>query len=711
MTLRRQPSIRRLLTLFSILAALVIMGSFVPVAAIDWGRICDNREQEIVSGYQYARALIAERLVSARRLAEQVALQPQPTAVSSSPSITVLILNADGALVSSSSGRTLPRLASLLPHFSDPASGIEVDDRGTLVAVGVAPRSGQWVVVALPFTAEDLRAIRDYTDLDSSFFAGQTRVLTTLKGAHDASLAGTVMPDSEWRALATQAGRLHWGYEADLSTNPYLQVQVPLYGLDGSLTGAFVIGRSWGDHWALLLQQAWVWLAIAGACILLIVLLTLALRHRLLLAIERLQHSQDPSHPESTGLAELDGLLRTMNQLRVEHTALAQKNECLSEQLIQAQTLATLGQLAAGVAHDLNNPLTTIMGLADIIPTSGLDADTRRDLTVIRRQAERSGRIVRGLLTFARRQRAEPQWVALNDLIMQTLELLTYQARVSNIRCESDLDSDLPLTWADPSQMQQVLFNLMNNAMQAMSTAHGRGMLRVESSWTPPSAGAPHGRIAIRVIDDGPGLAEEVLQHLFQPYFTTKEPGAGTGLGLAIARSVVQRHSGRIWAENRVEGGAVFCVELPVTPEPPQGLSAFGSTPSPGGACNILLADSDPQRVSQLARVLRRQGHFLSTAGDGLLARSKMEMETFDLVLCGLQMSRLDGPDLYDWARAQRPEMISRFIFLASGELNPETEAFLQATRVLVLWPPFQEDMVNAIIAQVLHPNDPPACH
>ena len=600
MTLRRQPSIRRLLTLFSFMAALIIVVSLLPVAAIDWERICDSQEREIASGYQYARALIKERLVAARQLAEQIALQPQ---FSASPSVTVLLLGPDGALLSSSSGRTVPRLAQVLPGLAVPRSGIEVDEQGMLVAVGVAPRSGQWVVVALPFGADDVRAIREASGLESSFYAGRKRVVTTLTNAQDEPLVGTLMPAADWSVLTTRAGRLHWAYDTTLPASPYLQVQVPLYGLDDSLVGAVAVGRSWGDHWTQLLRHAWVWLGIAGACILLIVLLTVGLQQRLLLATERLQQDLSSPQGESSGLAELDGLLQTVNQLRAEQAALSQKNERLSEQLIQAQTLAALGQLAAGVAHDLNNPLTTIMGLA-----------------------ERSGRIVRGLLSFARRQRAEPQWVSLNDLIVQTLELLAYQARVSNIRCESCLDSDLPLTWADPSQMQQVLFNLMNNAMQAMSSAHGRGNLRVESSWSPPSAGAPHGRIAMRVIDDGPGLADDVLPRLFQPYFTTKEPGAGTGLGLAIAHSVVRRHSGRIWAENNVAGGATFCVELPVTPEPPQGVPAPATALPTSNARNILLADSDPQRVSQLARVLRRQGHFLSTAGDGLLARSKMEM-------------------------------------------------------------------------------------
>ena len=703
MDLGHQSSIRRLLSLFAVLLTLAVTISLLPLAALDWERVCESREREIVAGYQFARGLIQERIVAARLLAEQAAQQPQASPPASGQA-TILVLSADGNLLYSSSGKSLPRLTGLAGRLmSSPLSGIEVDSAGALVAVGTCPAPGRLIVAALPFTRQDAEAIQDTTGLESSFFAGQQRVVTTLHGQDGQLATSSPLPDAEWQSLVAQAGRLRWVNDPALAGRSYLRLLVPLYGVDGTLIGAYGIYRPVTQHLALLWQRAWLWLAVPLVSAGLIAAFTLWLGRRLVLPLRRAERGLAEDCAARTGLAELDGLLTEIRRLRAAHDALARKNEELSKQMVQAQALASLGQLAAGVAHDLNNPLTTIMGLADILQSGDLDAEARHDLTVIRRQAERGGRMVRSLLGFARRQRAEPQWVSLNDTITQTLELLAYQARVSNIQCEARLDKDLPLTWADPAQIQQVLFNIINNAFQAMAAAHKRGRLIVESTWARPTPGAPHGRIVIGVQDDGPGIPADVLPRLFQPYFTTKEPGDGTGLGLAIASSIVTRHSGRIWVENNPEGGACFYVELPVTPEPPQATASQLDSPVPAnGLCDILLADSDPQRVSLLSRILRRQGYVLWTAGDGLLAQSKMEMERFDLVLCALEMSRLDGRELYSWARAQHPELAGRFVFIAPADLSAEAAAFLQDAGAPVLQPPFEEEAVVALVRRVL---------
>ena len=703
---RRHSSIRRLLALFGALAALIIVVSVLPQALLDWERTCDSHEREIISGYQFARALIQERLAAARLLAEQAAQKPDPTQ-GVPQGVTILVIAPDGKPLASSGGRTLPRLAQLGDRLAaGPQSGVEIDDQGRLLACASIAHGGVIVVAGVPFRVDDAEAIKQATGLESSFFAGQARVATTLRDPHGQPATAVPMPQAEWEALLSSSGQLRWTRDPGLGVDPFLEIQVPLYGLDGSLVGAYAIGSPWADRWAVLQQRALFWLGALVLYLILLALVTLWLSWRLLGPLARLQRHLEavaagsgPGPPlPDTGLAELDRVGEQLNQLNASHLALLRSSERLNEQLTQSRTLAALGQLAAGVAHDLNNPLTTIMGLAEILQTANLDPETRRDLGVIRRQAERSARIVRGLLGFARRQGAEPQWVSLNDLIRQTLDLLAYQARVSSIRFETRLHEDLPLTWADPSQMQQVLFNLVNNAIQAMAAAHGRGNLLVESSCTSSTPGAPHGRITIRVQDDGPGLPPEVFPRLFQPYFTTKGPDKGTGLGLAIAAGIVRRHSGRIWAENRPEGGACFSVELPVTPEPPQGEAAGAGD----RLCSILLADSDPQQVSALARMLRRQGYLLATAGDGLLARNKMEMEAFDLILCGLEMSRLSGRELYAWARAHQPAAADRFIFIARGEPGGEAELFLQTCRAPCLRPPFQDEVVQATIRQAL---------
>lgn len=452
------------------------------------------------------------------------------------------------------------------------------------------------------------------------------------------------------------------------------------------------------------LQHAWPWLAAALAGGLLAVLLTLWLARQLQRPLRDLQRDlakvasrQNGEHLPRYQLSELDQVAQAVNQLNTGRMALASNVERLTERLVQMQTLASLGQIAVGIAHDLNNPLTTILGLADIIQSSELDEDTRRDIAVIRRQAERSGGIVRGLLSFARRQRDEPQWVSLNELITQTLDLLAYQARVGSIRCETHLDDGLPLVWADPSPIQQVFFNLIINAMQAMAEAHGRGNLRIETSWTPAESGPAQGQVVVHIRDDGPGIAENVLPKLFQPYFTTRGSSGGTGLGLSIAADIVRRHHGRISAESNPRGGACFKVQLPIAPEGPQA-QAPAASERPG---HILLADSDPQELGLLAQVLRRLGYRLSTAGDGLLARSKIEEELPDVVICRLEMARLSGRELHAWACTHRPELAGRFVFIGRNGTNGEVEELGEAG-AWMLEPPFREETIRQAIGQAL---------
>jgi len=709
---RRHSSIRRLLTRFGILAGLILAVSLLSLTLLDWQHASNSYRRELTTGYRSAQALIEGRLAAARLLAEEAARQAEPRAVGPSGA-AILVLAFGGRIVADTSGHSLPRLAALAGRLpSTPLSAVEVDDQGALVAVGAVLTGGRLSIATLPFTPADVQAIKDATGLETSLFAGQTRVATTLRDGAGQPGTATPLSAASLAALEQGAGRPHLTEERGPGRQQYRHILAPLYGLDGSLVGAYAVSQPWAGFWPELLQRRWTRLAVLLASIALTALLTVSLRQRLLRPIGALQRdlaflaSRQGAGPPAAnyGLRELDELLQHVNQLDAARAALAHNSERLNERLIQNQTLAVLGQLAAGVAHDLNNPLTTILGLADIILSSNPDSDTQRDVTVIHRQAERSGSMVRSLLSFARRHRDDPQWVSVNELISQTLELLAYQARVSSIRCEARLDQQLPLTWADPSQMQQVFFNLLNNALQAVAGAGGRGNVRIESSWSSPTPQAPYGLITVRVHDDGPGIAQDALPRLFQPYFTTKGSTGGTGLGLSIASDVVRRHSGRIWAENNPHAGACFTVQLPVTPEPRQATAGAGpGTAGPGrGPGYILLADSDPRRLGLLTKVLRRLGYPLITAGDGLLARSRLESEPFDLVVCGLELLRLDGRELYAWARVHRPELAGRFIFLIDAEITSELEGFLQASRARVLLPPFHEDAVRAIVNQAL---------
>ena len=232
----------------------------------------------------------------------------------------------------------------------------------------------------------------------------------------------------------------------------------------------------------------------------------------------------------------------------------------LYHQLLQAEKMAALGTTISGVAHELNNPLGTILNWAERLASRDLDTAARRGVEAILREAERSARIVRNLLTFARKKHTTRTMVDVNLVIRETLALRAYEQRVTNISVIEALASGIPPVFADPNQIQQVLLNLVINAEHAMLTANGRGTLVVHT-WQDPA----NESVIIEVNDDGPGVPEEVRTKIFDPFFTTKEVGKGTGLGLTVAYAIVEEHGGRMWLASEMGRGSSFYVELPVS--------------------------------------------------------------------------------------------------------------------------------------------------
>jgi len=223
-----------------------------------------------------------------------------------------------------------------------------------------------------------------------------------------------------------------------------------------------------------------------------------------------------------------------------------------------ASRLASIGQMAAGVAHEINNPLTAVIGYARLLQTKkDIPGDIRQDIDIIHEEAQRVANIVRKLLAFARQQKPERKLVNINDTISTTLDLRAYSLKTNNIEVTTQLDPDLPMTLADASQLQQVFLNIILNAETEMKLAHGKGKFLVKTAQV-------NNNIRISFEDNGPGIAEENLDRIFEPFFTTREVGQGTGLGLSLCHGIVAEHGGRIYAQSKLGKGATFVVELPI---------------------------------------------------------------------------------------------------------------------------------------------------
>ena len=247
-----------------------------------------------------------------------------------------------------------------------------------------------------------------------------------------------------------------------------------------------------------------------------------------------------------------------------EHTHTLELQETLEqlratqEQPIQSDRLATLGELVAGVAHEVNNPLTGASGITQLLLRQELDEPVREDLVLVYAEVNRAARIVQNLLAFARQHPPEQSYISMNEILQRVVDLRSYELRVNNIELITDLSPDLPMTMGDTSQLQQVFLNIVINAEQAMAKASGQGRLQVTTR-------LDEGNIEIIFADDGPGISATYLSRIFDPFFTTKGQGQGTGLGLSICYGIIQEHHGEITASSKEGQGATFTVKIPLT--------------------------------------------------------------------------------------------------------------------------------------------------
>ena len=391
------------------------------------------------------------------------------------------------------------------------------------------------------------------------------------------------------------------------------------------------------------------------------------------------------------GVVLVEAIFRDVTEQR----RLKDRSRDLYQQLLQAEKLAVLGQTISQVAHELNNPLATILSWGERLQEQTLDATSKRGADAIVAATERATRIVRDLLTYAKPRPSTRAMIDLNHVVRETLELRADDQAANDIDVVTALASGLPPVFADAHRIQQVLLNLMNNAEQAMVASHGRGSLVVRT-WHDASTNT----VSVEVSDDGPGLAPELRTKIFDAFFTTKPVGEGTGLGLAVAYNIVKDHGGRIRVESEPGRGTSFVVELPVTAttETPAAL-APALAPGEGlRGASVLVVEDELALANAIGEALQDAGLKVEIAGDGEEALARVRGGSYDAVICDLKMPRVSGMVIYRAIAAATPSLARRVIFVTGDVAATDAERFLAESGCRWLVKPFRiGDLLRAV--------------
>ena len=395
-----------------------------------------------------------------------------------------------------------------------------------------------------------------------------------------------------------------------------------------------------------------------------------------------------------------EGLAQSIGIALAQKQAEEEKQQLEDEAHVNSR-LAAVGEMAAGIAHEINNPLTGVIGFSELIlERDNLPEDLRKDILVISEGSRRVADIIKRLLTFARQTKPHKTTVDLNEIIDNTLKLRAYYLKTNNIELITKFDTDLPLSVVDPGQLQQVFVNLIVNAEQAMKKAHGKGTLTVTTE-------KHENNIRISFRDDGPGISKENMGRVFEPFYTTKEPGEGTGLGLSLSRSIILEHNGRMTVESEPGRGAMFIIDLPVyNTLPPEGgarVSASAEKAPPKKQLRILVVDDESSVRYVLERVLKHLNYSVDTIADAKTALEKIAAgENYDVILTDIRMPGMNGIEMYSYILEKAPSMANKTIFVTGDVMGTDVREFLVRYNLPYLSKPFHVKAVKDKIDDVL---------
>lgn len=370
----------------------------------------------------------------------------------------------------------------------------------------------------------------------------------------------------------------------------------------------------------------------------------------------------------------------------------------LEQRAYLASRLASIGEMASGIAHEVNNPLTGVIGYAQLLlGRQDLPDDVKHDLQVINEGAQRVADILKRMLTFARQRKPERKYVDINEILDNTIYLRAYHLKSSNIEVTTHFDCDLPMTMADAGQLQQVFLNLIINAETEMKLARGGGKLLIKTERV-------DNVIRISFKDNGPGIAKENLERIFEPFFTTREVGQGTGLGLSVCHGIVTEHKGRIYAKSKPGKGATFIVELPVVAEPKELELPEPKVEEPQKAtkARILVVDDEPVIREFMSQVLTKEGHEVDAVGSAEDALEMIKGKRYRLIVLDIKMPGISGIELYKQLQEIASSLAQRVVFVTGDVIGTRTTAFLAKTKAPYITKPFDATRFKAEINRIL---------